>query len=79
MEKEIRVQRIKQLLDSDSEEDEKNFDYKAMHGGKLKDFLGKIENHVSAEQKILDAWNEKDSKIRSSVQDNKSTTNNNKK
>jgi len=33
-----------------------------MAGDKLRDFLSKIENHVSAEQKILDAWVEKDEK-----------------
>ena len=60
------------MLDSDSEEDEANFDYKAIVGDNLKDFLGKIENHVSAEQKILDAWNEKDEHIKSSAQDKKS-------
>ena len=44
------------MLDSDDEEKEENIDYKAMVGDDLKDFLSKIENHVKAEQKILDAW-----------------------
>jgi len=33
-------------------------------GDNLTDFLSKIENHVKAEQKILDAWNDKDESIR---------------
>ena len=31
-----------------------------MHGDNLTDFLSKIENHVLAEQRILDAWENKD-------------------
>ena len=48
------------LLDSDSEDNEETFDYKAAVDGNLKNFLERIENHVMAEQKILDAWNDKD-------------------
>ena len=33
-----------------------------MEGDKLQHFLSKIENHVRSEQKILDAWVEKDEK-----------------
>ena len=29
-------------------------------GDNLKDFLVRIENHVMAENKILNAWNDKD-------------------
>ena len=36
-------------MDSDSDEDEDKFDYKAMVGDNLTDFLSKIENHVQAE------------------------------
>ena len=62
-EAEERDKRIKALLDSDSEDDEKNFNYKEMVGDKLTDFLSKIENHVKAEQLILDAWNVKDEQV----------------
>ena len=31
-----------------------------MVGDNLTDFLSKIENHVLAEQRILDAWENKD-------------------
>ena len=55
-----RQKRLQKLLDSDSEDDEKAFDYKGTVGDNLKDFLTKIENHVHAEQKILDAWHEQD-------------------
>ena len=48
-EKEERDKRLKALLDSDSEENEENFNYKEMVGDKLTDFLSKIENHVKAE------------------------------
>lgn len=62
-EKEDRARKLKEILDSDSEEnDEKNFDYNKMEGDKLQHFLSKIENHVRSEQKILDAWVEKDEK-----------------
>eukprot|EP00353_Schmidingerella_taraikaensis_P000434 CAMPEP_0185597086 /NCGR_PEP_ID=MMETSP0434-20130131/81145_1 /TAXON_ID=626734 ORGANISM="Favella taraikaensis, Strain Fe Narragansett Bay" /NCGR_SAMPLE_ID=MMETSP0434 /ASSEMBLY_ACC=CAM_ASM_000379 /LENGTH=68 /DNA_ID=CAMNT_0028225715 /DNA_START=1547 /DNA_END=1750 /DNA_ORIENTATION=- len=55
--KEERARKLRAILDSDSEDnDEQTFDYKNMAGDKLRDFLSKIENHVSAEQKILDAW-----------------------
>ena len=60
-EKEERTRRLKAILDSDSDaEDEENFDYKALVGDNLAGFLSKIESHVQAEQKILDAWTEKD-------------------
>ena len=59
-EKEVRENRLKLLLDSDSEDDEKDFDYKGLVGDNLKDFLERIENHVMAENKILNAWNDKD-------------------
>ena len=63
-EKEERARRLKALLDSDDEDnDEQNFNYKEMVGDNLTDFLSKIENHVKAEQKILDAWVDKDEKI----------------
>ena len=59
--KEKRAQRLKAIMDSDSEEnDENKFDYQGLAGNKLKDFLSKIEEHVHAEQMILDAWAEKD-------------------
>ena len=48
------------LLDSDSEDDEENFNAKALVGDNLTDFLSRIENHVKAEQKIIDEWNDKD-------------------
>ena len=48
------------LLDSDSEDNEDEFDYKNMIGDKLTDFLHKIDDHVQAEQRILDAWNYND-------------------
>ena len=35
-----------------------------MVGDNLTDFLSKIENHVKAEQRILDAWVDKDEKIK---------------
>ena len=41
-----RQRRLKMLLDSDSEDDEKAFDYRGTTGDNLKDFLTKIENHV---------------------------------
>ena len=59
-EREERARRLKLLLDSDSEDDEENFNAKALVGDNLTDFLSRIENHVKAEQKILDAWNDKD-------------------
>lgn len=37
------------LLDSDSEDNEDEFDYKNMIGDKLTDFLHKIDDHVQAE------------------------------
>lgn len=64
-EKEERAKRLKALLDSDDEDNnEQNFNYKEMVGDNLTDFLSKIENHVRAEQKILDAWVDKDEKIK---------------
>ena len=60
-EKEDRAARLKQILDSESE-DEQKFDYKNMVGDNLTDFLSKIESHVKAEQVILDAWVDKDDK-----------------
>ena len=49
------------LLDSDSEDDENTFDAKGVIAGdNLQDFLSRIENHVMAENKILNAWNDKD-------------------
>ena len=48
-EKDARERRLKALLDSDSEDNEENFNYKEMVGDKLTDFLSKIENHVKAE------------------------------
>ena len=55
--------RLKLLLDSDSEDDEDKFNAKALVGENLIDFLSRIENHVKAEQKILDAWNDKDESL----------------
>ena len=53
------------MLDSESEDegDDHVYDYKNALGNNLQDFLSKIELHVKAEQKILDAWNEKDEAI----------------
>jgi len=48
-EKEVRENRLKAILDSDSEDNEVEFNYKEMVGDKLTDFLSKIENHVKAE------------------------------
>ena len=38
-----------------------------MVGDNLANFLKKIENHVRAEEVILDAWNEKDEKYQQDV------------
>ena len=38
-----------------------------MVGDNLANFLKKIENHVKAEEIILDAWNEKDEKYQQDV------------
>ena len=62
-EREDRARRLKLLLDSDSEDDEDKFNAKALVGDNLIDFLSRIENHVKAEQKILDAWNDKDESL----------------
>lgn len=35
-------------------------DYHQMLGGNVQDFLSNIENHLKAEQKVLDAWHEAD-------------------
>ena len=48
--KDKRAQRLKAIMDSDSEDnDENKFDYYGLAGNKLKDFLSKIEEHVHAE------------------------------
>ena len=54
-EKKRRAARLKALLDSDSE-DENAIDFKDLAKGNLDDFLKKINNHVQAEQNLLDAW-----------------------
>ena len=58
-EKQRRAERLKALLDSDSEDEDK-IDYKGLVGNKLTDFMQKIENHVQAEQNLLDAWKKQD-------------------
>ena len=58
-EKKRRAERLKALLDSDSEDEDK-IDFKGLVGGNLNDFLAKIENHVNAEQNLLNAWREQD-------------------
>ena len=51
------------ILDSESEDNvDDGINYKNIVNDDLKDFLSKIENHVQAEQKILDAWIDKDEK-----------------
>ena len=56
-----RAQKLKAILDSEDEDGEDGDDIKKLaKGGDIRDFLSKIESHVQAEQKILDAWNEKD-------------------
>ena len=51
---------MKALLESDESQDEDKIDYKGMVGNNLNDFLSKIESHVQAEEKLLDAWKEQD-------------------
>ena len=46
------------FLDSDSEEEDKN--YKDMHGGKLQEYIVGIDRHLKAEQAVIDAWAQKD-------------------
>ena len=47
-EKKKRAERLKALLDTDSE-DEETIDYKAIAGDNLNDFLSKVQRHVDAE------------------------------
>ena len=68
-EKEERKRRLARILDSESEDEGGNgddIDYKGLIGEDLTGFLQKIDLHVKAEQKILDAWQEKDEKTKGS-------------
>ena len=60
--KKDREARWKLLLDSDSEGEQKNIDYKDMRGPDMANFLEQIDAHLKAEQAVLDAWQYKDKK-----------------
>ena len=51
-----REARWKLLLNSDSEGEQKNVDYKDMRGPDMANFLDQIDAHLKAEQAVLDAW-----------------------